>query len=504
MEPSPARVWMHMLWQLVGAVLSLLFTALLAVLYPLYCLVPRFVLEALFKAVFRVGCAWKSKDLPKCTHQRDARALHSYLIYLTPVGALTCRFGRRSYVLVADFETTSPVCAGHWLHSRSLRDNTTPHSAPTAPAVLSTCTVVVVPLMENNYGYLITDCLTREAALVDPADPHAAARAVEAVGCELTTILTTHGHHDHAGGNVALAQAVLASSGRALTIVGGKRERVPGCTLSVSHGEIIKLGNTFIRVIETPCHTRGHVCFAIESPIGLTEALFSGDTVFIGGVGAFFHGSAQDMCANLNERLAQLPDGCLLYCGHEYTADNLRFAAWLEPDNAEVVGSYLAVQARRTLGESTVPGTMGAERRTNPYFRINDGKLHAALAGRKAWLEARQVRSLPRRVLDAIIGGDNQPVLPVSNPPFLTPEKLYRGLQELLSSGAWQGFSLRGRTEQSKRRRAAAMVKADEISKRRESHSSVGSQDGSVHAVHRITRNTSASQMADIYSSFDK
>lgn len=116
--------------------------------------------------------------------------------------------------------------------------------------------------------------------------------------------------------------------------------------------------------METPCHTKGHVLFCVMSGKGRTladaEGVFSGDTVFIGGVGAFFHGNAQDMEANLNKRMAPLPDSAMLFCGHEYTLDNLRFAAWLEPDSVDVVGRFLLASAKRNTGEPTVPSLIGA------------------------------------------------------------------------------------------------------------------------------------------------
>ena len=208
---------------------------------------------------------------------------------------------------------------------------------PPPPLQLSTCTVTVIPIMDNNYSYLLVDRATGRAALVDPADPHAAAKAVESARCELTHILTTHHHHDHAGGNTSLVAAVLQSKGRALTVVGGARDQVPGCTLKVKDGDIVRLGATAIRVIDTPCHTKGHVVFCVLrshvppgspagelSPGAQVEAVFSGDTVFVGGVGAFFHGDAKDMERNLMTALAPCPDDALLLCGHEYTVENLR------------------------------------------------------------------------------------------------------------------------------------------------------------------------------------
>lgn len=152
-----------------------------------------------------------------------------------------------------------------------------------------------------------------------------------------------------------------------------------------------------------------------------------------------------------------------------------RFAAWVEPDNAEVVGTYLAATAKRNLGESTVPSTLGQERRTNPYFRTTDWRLHAAVAHRRASLQARQGRNPLRRMADSVFGGSSpRGAHPHSNGgaggsdvpahvQVVSPQKLYGQLQELLASGAWQSFKLKGRTAASQRRRAAAVAVAVEL-----------------------------------------
>ena len=148
---GPLSVWLGLLGRLLLSLCSTLVSAVLFVLYPIYCLIPHVVLEGLFRAVFRLG----------------------YLIYLTPLGA--------------------------WLHARGVKPNTPPHSLPAPPAQLSTATVVVVPILDNNYAYLLIDSATRCAAAVDPADPYAVLHAAQAAGATLTHILTTHHHHDHAG-----------------------------------------------------------------------------------------------------------------------------------------------------------------------------------------------------------------------------------------------------------------------------------------------------------------
>ena len=213
--------------------------------------------------------------------------------------------------------------------------------------------------------------------------------------------------------------------------------------------------------------------------------------MFIGGVGAFFHGDAADMERNLSGRMAGLPDAALLFCGHEYTADNMRFAAWLEPDNLDVAAKFLTVSARRAAGEPTVPSSMGAERRTNPYFRASDPALQAAAAARAAWVQRRKGRSWAQRTWDSFTGnggrssssssgGSSRAPPPAAGSaaaararngagssgsgrakpapvvPSMTPVQLYRTLQELLSAGAWQSFKLSPAAAGAVRRRAAA------------------------------------------------
>ena len=342
-----------------------------------------------------------------------------------------------------------------------------PHSEPQPPVSLSTCSVFIIPILDNNYCYLVVDRESGKGAVVDPADAKAVLRAVRSLpGVELTHVLTTHRHHDHAGGNLELVAEVEASGGPKLVVVGGRRERVPGCTLGVADGDVVKLGSTRLRVMETPCHTRGHVLFCVLSPRGApasaapdsdVEAVFTGDTVFVGGVGAFFHGSAAEMERNLTGRLAGVPDGALLYCGHEYSHDNLRFAAWVEPENPEVLASFLLAGSRRSVRAPTVPSSFGIERRTNPYFRAADPALRAAIGDRLRWAAARERKSLGRRAWEAVVGepsgGGGGPGPPQAD--------VYRSLQKLLGTGAWQSFRLSGRNAAAARRRAAALEEVE-------------------------------------------
>jgi len=298
-----------------------------------------------------------------------------------------------------------------------------------------------------------------------------------------------------------------ATQRRALVVVGGARDRCPAVTLAVRDCDLLHVGATSLRVMETPCHTRGHVLFCVLAGAGGqaapprahvdadVEAVFSGDTVFIGGVGAFFHGGAAEMERNLTGRLGGVPDAALLYCGHEYSHDNLRFAAWLEPENTEVLASFLLSGSRRSVRAPTVPGSLGCERRTNPYFRAADPGLHAAVAERLAWAAAHARRSLARRAWDAVRAGTGAGAGAVAgagagaggaSARLAPPAELYRDLQtvrarcvrvafcaltpaQLLQTGAWQGFKMGGRSIAAARRRALALSELE-----RRSNSGVG------------------------------
>jgi hydroxyacylglutathione hydrolase len=155
--------------------------------------------------------------------------------------------------------------------------------------------------------------------------------------------------------------------------VGGKGDHVPAATMEVEDGQVLELGHLQIRVLQTPCHTRGHVLYFVSAP-GEQQppCLFSGDTLFIAGCGRFFEGSAQDMFTALCVKVARLPDSTLVYCGHEYTVNNLKFAASVEPDNEDVKRKLEWSMAQRQKGLPTIPSTLAEEKRTNPFMRVHE------------------------------------------------------------------------------------------------------------------------------------
>lgn len=190
----------------------------------------------------------------------------------------------------------------------------------------TTFTVTPVPCLNDNYAYILHDKMNNVAALVDPVQPSKVLKALEALGIlpsQVSMILTTHRHNDHAGGNEELASLLPHAE-----VYGGKIDECAAVTVPLRGNETISLGSTSLRCIPTPCHTRGHICY-LATGLHKNEApaLFSGDTLFIGGCGRLFEGTPQMMYHNLTGTLAALDDNTRVYSGHEYTISNLQFGA---------------------------------------------------------------------------------------------------------------------------------------------------------------------------------
>eukprot|EP00949_MAST-11_sp_MAST-11-sp1_P004071 g4071.t1 len=225
--------------------------------------------------------------------------------------------------------------------------------------------VHIVPVLKDNYCYIIVDKQSGHAAVVDASDAAAISSSLESMGRDdvrLTHILSTHDHFDHTGANRRLLRR-----NRALIIVGGKDDDVPCCNRRVSDGDIIPVGaNTKVRVIHCPCHTVGHCAFYIEEREG-QGALFSGDALFVGGCGKFFEGSARDMRLSL-AALMSLPPNTLLFPGHEYAEANLKFAhTAVLPKSSAIKELYAKVKELRKSKLPAVPSTLAEEAQTNVF-----------------------------------------------------------------------------------------------------------------------------------------
>lgn len=238
--------------------------------------------------------------------------------------------------------------------------------------------------LQDNFMYLLIDDITKQAAAVDPVNASAMASAVSDYGVDLKAILTTHHHYDHAHGNPD-----MVSMFPDITVYGGDY-RIPSLTKSVAHGEIIRLGSLNIECLATPCHTKGHICYYVTSDpeqdpqVGQQSqtfvdtqerAVFTGDTLFIAGCGRFFEGSSEQMNNNLNVILGSLPPDTKVYCGHEYTVTNLKFALTVEPQNLDVKSKLDWASNKVAKREPTVPSTIGEEKKINPFMRLKKSQV---------------------------------------------------------------------------------------------------------------------------------
>lgn len=216
--------------------------------------------------------------------------------------------------------------------------------------------IVPLPAFKDNYIWTLRD--RRAAAVVDPGEAGPVKDYLAREGLALAAILATHHHPDHTGGIAELVKA------KRVPVFGPKGEPIPELTHPVGEGDSValpELGATF-SVLDIPGHTRAHVAY-----YGL-GSLFCGDTLFACGCGRVFEGTAEQMVASL-AKLAALPDSTKVYCGHEYTLANIKFARAVEPDNEALAARETRAQALRAAGKPTLPSTLGEERATNPFLR---------------------------------------------------------------------------------------------------------------------------------------
>ena len=228
--------------------------------------------------------------------------------------------------------------------------------------------IIPIPAFADNYIWLLRK--GKHAVPVDPGDAAPVMAYLEREHLELAAILATHHHGDHVGGVHALLS--LAS----VPVYGPARETIPGRTHALSEGDAIAVPGIDLElaVFDIPGHTAGHIAYvsAEEEP----PLLFCGDTLFAAGCGRLFEGTPAQMVASL-AKLAALPEATQIYCGHEYTIANLRFAAAVEPANARIGERRMREQAKRDRGLPTLPSTIGEERATNPFLRTEEPEVRA-------------------------------------------------------------------------------------------------------------------------------
>ncbi len=229
--------------------------------------------------------------------------------------------------------------------------------------------VTPLPAFNDNYLWLLTR--GREAVVVDPGDAGPVRRALDRQNLRLSSILATHHHNDHIGGVIELKAATAAR------VFGPATERIAGVDQRLAGGDQVTVLDTPFDVIDVPGHTAGHIAYfaAHESP----PLLFCGDTLFACGCGRLFEGTPEQMVNSL-DALSALPDETRVFCAHEYTLANIRFALTIEPDNAALTARFERDSATRARGEPTVPSTIGLELATNPFLRCDQPTVRATVA----------------------------------------------------------------------------------------------------------------------------
>lgn len=220
--------------------------------------------------------------------------------------------------------------------------------------------VVRIPVLDDNYVWLARETITGEVLVVDPAVAEPVLAKANELGWKITQIWNTHWHPDHTGGNAE----IKAATGCTITGPAAEFDRIPTLDVQVLGGDVVRFGEATAVVMDVPAHTSGHIAYHFADD----QVVFVGDTLFAMGCGRLFEGTAAQMFDNM-ARLSALPDDTAVYCAHEYTQSNGRYALFAEPENAAIIARMAEVDRARLNGEATVPTTIGKERATNPFMR---------------------------------------------------------------------------------------------------------------------------------------
>jgi hydroxyacylglutathione hydrolase len=226
------------------------------------------------------------------------------------------------------------------------------------------------PCLSDNFGYLIHDGATKATASIDAPEAGPIIKALEHEGWKLTDILITHHHHDHVGGVAELKQKY----GCRVVAPHDKTTKIANVDLRAGHGDVVKVGELLARVLETPGHTLDHISYVFDGD----KAVFAADTLFSIGCGRVFEGNYPMMWDSLL-KLRALPDDFKLYCGHEYTASNVKFALSVEPDNPALQARAEEVAKLRGANKPTIPSLLGEEKKANVFLRADDPAVAAKL-----------------------------------------------------------------------------------------------------------------------------
>jgi hydroxyacylglutathione hydrolase len=233
--------------------------------------------------------------------------------------------------------------------------------------------IVAVPVLTDNYAWLIYDPKTEDAVVVDPGEAAPVLAAAKQRGWHISQVWTTHWHPDHTGGNAEMKRA-----GATITGPAAERERIPTLDTFVRAGDVVRLGSHTGQVLAVPGHTAGHIAFHFASD----ALVFTGDTLFAMGCGKLFEGTPDQMWANM-QAYAAMPGETKVYAGHEYTQSNARFAAYVEPDNDAIAARRAEVDRLRAAGQPTLPTTIAEEAATNPFMRAGSAERLGELRAQK-------------------------------------------------------------------------------------------------------------------------
>ena len=230
--------------------------------------------------------------------------------------------------------------------------------------------IIQIPVLSDNYVYLVHEPIDGLTGVVDPSIAEPVLGALERQGWKLDYIINTHHHWDHTGGNVVLK----AETGALVVGPLAEAERIPLIDRALKEGERFRFGQAAAQILDIPGHTSGHIAFWFEED----GALFCGDTLFSLGCGRLFEGTPAQMWNSLS-KIRRLPDSTRIYCGHEYTEANGRFALTLEPKNSALVAMMARIRETRAQGRPTIPSELGDEKAANPFLRADQDELQAAI-----------------------------------------------------------------------------------------------------------------------------